>query len=952
MWNDKQKNMMDSGQRMKSMNYTTISDGPFSVAASRKRKDDFDLCCNFHDGVSPGSWTGRIRQPLNREFNLQQSAVAPQGTNLQQRTEDLYFSQTSQRAKQLNAEPQSGNYQFYNVSNSSMTISMHANDVNTQELAISNSSPIILHEKGPFHPCRTFSAEFPKLTEKCFTDHIANQPELAESQSYYTRSSGQMENCQAPIKSYVGMNLEQGVYGMLSKPYPRSAISQGLCSEIRYGNHCNNTTGANLDMRYIDQSHKMMLQKPSSLEPSSREQEYRNCERMEITTHYSVCSAIKVAEKENSKRYKDADHPIEGGIKPVELGSGLPSHNLDEKIKSIAGNLSPIVPEKLWDGSLQLSPSTMVSTLAFFKSGERTQDIKWPEHVEIKGKVRLQAFEKFIQELPHSRNRSLMVTSLCWKVGSSKAGLMGMKEVAKSYRESERVGFAQICSGFDLYVCPRSETIITILAKYGFFKGIMAIEEDQDSLIGCVVWRRSHQSSNAVTKKSDLKKVFLSEQPLLSPESLAAEVKSPLAEGCNSEGKKASPCSKRLVGASGQILADTRSSPSGTIRNMTTENEIIQSSNSLSSIGSSQKNNALETGPLFPYNPLNPVQLPPGDTSEFKQVSLPGPPPLPSHLLQRITESCITAQKEYRDAALKVENFSGNIAEPMRSSITGESIGILHTLPPLMSQSKNGVHGPDEDDDLPEFDFSDACGFKINRVGNYTFSAVPPFTKQLPVEKVENDGGCMPPEVFNKKSDGDIQRIPLTPSFQSGSFSTFQGISLPTKFGNFDSENKPAFQASPKGGKDPVQLISNCSLQTKSCWNDDDDDMPEWCPPELEHLDQLPSTTTKVPFSIPKTTSEIAAPHSVFPPLPPTSLSPTRSSGFLSQYRQGILGPCPAPAQARPAAGFTHFGPDPCMPYHINRSSMSPTSRSNMKPSRSHAHKTHRISQRPRGFHL
>lgn len=34
---------------------------------------------------------------------------------------------------------------------------------------------------------------------------------------------------------------------------------------------------------------------------------------------------------------------------------------------------------------------------------------KWPNVVEVKGKVRLEAFEKYIQDLSRSRNRGLMV---------------------------------------------------------------------------------------------------------------------------------------------------------------------------------------------------------------------------------------------------------------------------------------------------------------------------------------------------------------------------------------------------------------------------------------------------------------------------------------------------------------------------------------------------------------
>lgn len=42
-------------------------------------------------------------------------------------------------------------------------------------------------------------------------------------------------------------------------------------------------------------------------------------------------------------------------------------------------------------------------------SGEKTSANEWPGFLEIKGRVRLEAFEKFLQELPLSRSRAVMV---------------------------------------------------------------------------------------------------------------------------------------------------------------------------------------------------------------------------------------------------------------------------------------------------------------------------------------------------------------------------------------------------------------------------------------------------------------------------------------------------------------------------------------------------------------
>ncbi|KAH9297143.1 hypothetical protein KI387_028825, partial [Taxus chinensis] len=107
--------------------------------------------------------------------------------------------------------------------------------------------------------------------------------------------------------------------------------------------------------------------------------------------------------------------------------------------------------EKLWEGCLQLNAYIAVMALAFFKSGAKFQANNWSKFVEVKGRVRLDAFEKFLQELPLSRNRALMVISIRWKVGSSNVGFSGMQEVANSYKQGERVGFAELAPGVDLY---------------------------------------------------------------------------------------------------------------------------------------------------------------------------------------------------------------------------------------------------------------------------------------------------------------------------------------------------------------------------------------------------------------------------------------------------------------------------------------------------------------------
>jgi hypothetical protein len=58
---------------------------------------------------------------------------------------------------------------------------------------------------------------------------------------------------------------------------------------------------------------------------------------------------------------------------------------------------------------LQLSMSSVVPVAGIFKSGEKAETSEWPAMVEVKRRVRLSGFGKFIQELPKSRTRALMV---------------------------------------------------------------------------------------------------------------------------------------------------------------------------------------------------------------------------------------------------------------------------------------------------------------------------------------------------------------------------------------------------------------------------------------------------------------------------------------------------------------------------------------------------------------
>uniref|UniRef100_R7WB27 Spen paralogue and orthologue SPOC C-terminal domain-containing protein n=1 Tax=Aegilops tauschii TaxID=37682 RepID=R7WB27_AEGTA len=124
---------------------------------------------------------------------------------------------------------------------------------------------------------------------------------------------------------------------------------------------------------------------------------------------------------------------------------------------------------------------------ADMSDGEKIQDIVWPKTIEIERRVKWGDFKKFLKDLRHSQNRSIMVISLCLNAESSKDGLEGMKEVAKMLKVNKRIGLATIEDDTCIYVCPGQKEIITVLQKYGFWKGASTVHTNQDSLIGFVV---------------------------------------------------------------------------------------------------------------------------------------------------------------------------------------------------------------------------------------------------------------------------------------------------------------------------------------------------------------------------------------------------------------------------------------------------------------------------------
>ncbi|KAK9110161.1 hypothetical protein Sjap_018221 [Stephania japonica] len=151
--------------------------------------------------------------------------------------------------------------------------------------------------------------------------------------------------------------------------------------------------------------------------------------------------------------------------------------------------------EHLWEGLVQLNISSISTAFGYFKSGEKTSVKEWPSLLDIKGRVRLEAFSKFLQELHMSRSRAIMVLHFCWKEGSPEEGRSKINEVVDSYVADERVGFAEPAPGMELYLCPPHRTTVEMLGKHLSKDDTETLNAINNGLIGIVIWRKPHVTS-------------------------------------------------------------------------------------------------------------------------------------------------------------------------------------------------------------------------------------------------------------------------------------------------------------------------------------------------------------------------------------------------------------------------------------------------------------------------
>lgn len=172
----------------------------------------------------------------------------------------------------------------------------------------------------------------------------------------------------------------------------------------------------------------------------------------------------------------------------------------------------PMIRESIWEGAIQLTLSSLTNVVAIFKSGEKPSGKEWRSLIEIKGRVKLSAFQEFLEQLPKSRSRAIMVTELLWKEGSLESGRQHLSQTIDSYIADERVGLAEPADGLELYLCPPQGKTMEILSQHLPKEHLDGLAVAATSIIGIVVWRRpnvpripSHQRHEGSKRQSILR---------------------------------------------------------------------------------------------------------------------------------------------------------------------------------------------------------------------------------------------------------------------------------------------------------------------------------------------------------------------------------------------------------------------------------------------------------------
>lgn len=157
-------------------------------------------------------------------------------------------------------------------------------------------------------------------------------------------------------------------------------------SNLRYIDHCgyakqsdpsgfHSEYSSNLLRTFLPsqdkQKHSMSIPSSSSYEEACLEKEKLNnsaCTSKELESIY-LGKQDEATIDPNNRTLVERSLCVNSSLSSerlTEIGDGF-SANMDEQNKATNRKLSPVISEKIWDGSLKLNTSTTVSVVAFFK---------------------------------------------------------------------------------------------------------------------------------------------------------------------------------------------------------------------------------------------------------------------------------------------------------------------------------------------------------------------------------------------------------------------------------------------------------------------------------------------------------------------------------------------------------------------------------------------------------
>lgn len=272
---------------------------------------------------------------------------------------------------------------------------------------------------------------------------------------------------------------------------------------------------------------------------------------------------------------------------------------------------------------------------------------------------------------------------------------------------------------------------------------------------------------------------------------------------------------------------------------------------------------------------------------------------------------------------------SGYVSERRKSSFGNESSSVPPGPPPLppgppssLTQAPNVSASSVDVDDLPEFDFSSACAGLDNPVNRFSWftncnSDAAPYTKLSP-----RDLGKTPTLLGSTtmQSVEVIQKRQLA-SFPDNMIKNYQGSPAETNLQKPILDNKVVMKSSLLHGQlcshahnSSVASISNSIFSKRHHWDESDDDMPEWCPPDLEQQVDQTQTITTINLLCPVNNwnLEFSRRRPLITSVSPTSLGSPRGPILPHSYLSGSRAPSSlshnldAPFQARATLGFNH----------------------------------------------